>query len=171
MPVDNTYQAIATQTLGSAAASVTFSSIPSTYTDLVLVINAGGSIAGNGINLRFNSDTATNYSDTGMWGTGSSAASGRHTSITSASVTIAVGVTNNPSDTQVILNIMNYANTTTYKSLLSRSNNASASAAYPGTEAIVAMWRSTSAVNEITLLCGANFVIGSTFNLYGIKAA
>jgi hypothetical protein len=81
MPAGNTYEAIATQTLGSAAASVTFSSIPSTYTDLVLVCNfetSSNAIAG--VYIQFNGDTSTNYSSTNLIGNGSTAESSRQNS-------------------------------------------------------------------------------------------
>jgi hypothetical protein len=166
-----TYIPISTQTLSSATSTVTFSSIPATYTDLVLVCNVGGSAAGNGVSLRFNSDSSSVYSDTGLWGTGSSAASGRHSNSNTGALTIAVGVTNNPSDVVIIANIQNYANTTTNKVLLSRATNANASASYPGSEAVVTLWRNTAAINTIALSNGANFVSGSTFALYGVTAA
>jgi hypothetical protein len=63
MAAGNTYVAIAEQTLGTAAASVTFSSIPGTYTDLVLVISAQDT-TNNSFALICNSDTGTNYSRT-----------------------------------------------------------------------------------------------------------
>jgi hypothetical protein len=63
---------------------------------------------------------------------------------------------------------MNYSNTTTYKTVLLRSNNASAI-----TVATVGLWRSTSAINTIKIYAdgAAVFSVGSTFTLYGIKAA
>jgi hypothetical protein len=80
----NTYVALDTQTLGSAAASVTFSSIPQTYTDLVLVIN-GYSI--NDVDWRFRMgngsiDSGSNYSGTYMYGDGSGASSYRESNVT-----------------------------------------------------------------------------------------
>jgi hypothetical protein len=63
MAAGNTYEAIATQTLGSAAASVTFSSIPGTYTDLVIVCTPLRVTAGaEELVFQFNSDTGSNYS-------------------------------------------------------------------------------------------------------------
>ncbi len=80
MPI--TYEPIATQTLGSAAASITFSSIPGTYTDLRLVfvgtLSSGNATTG----WRANSDSATNYSETYIGGDGTSAFSGRNTNST-----------------------------------------------------------------------------------------
>jgi hypothetical protein len=71
----STYEPIASQTLGSAVSSVTFSSIPQNYTDLILVVNYGISANNFGARIRFNGDTGSNYSDSFIYGTGSSALS------------------------------------------------------------------------------------------------
>ena len=60
----STYEPIATTTLGSAASSITFSSIPATYTDLRLVLVHTPSASTGNAQMQFNSDTATNYSYT-----------------------------------------------------------------------------------------------------------
>ena len=75
-----TYEPIATTTLGTSASSVTFSTIPGTYTDLVLVV-AGTSAATNGNEMQFNGDTGNNYSFTLLYGTGSAAVSSRNSNI------------------------------------------------------------------------------------------
>ena len=160
MPAGNTYEAIATQTLGSAAASVTFSSIPSTYTDLVLVYS-GTLSADGGFALRFNSDTGSNYSNTSLYGDGTSAVSNRSTNDTSMGLGYsgtAQGVT--------VMQIQNYSNSTTYKTALSRSNGSGY------TSARVGLWRNTAAITTVVaLVYSGNFAIGSTFSLYGIRAA
>jgi hypothetical protein len=160
----NTYEAIATQTLGSTTTSVTFSSIPGTYTDLVLIYD--GTTASNGyLSIRFNGDTGTNYSATVIRGTGSAAGSTRFTS--ASEIDIAMGSTLSTSQNNAIIQVMNYSNTTTNKTLLARTNNAGVE-----TGAGVGLWRSTSAINSITIKTNSpNFSIGSTFSLYGIKAA
>jgi hypothetical protein len=164
MPV--TYIPIATQTLGSAAASVTFSSISGAYTDLVLV-----AVQGNNQNtdydvyIRFNSDSGSNYSRTNLSGNGTSATSAR----TSNNTEIRIGPSlNNTVTSMVTLNVMNYSNTTTNKTSLLRSGHASGY-----TIAEVALWRNTAAITSIdlTLQGGFSFVAGSTFSLYGILAA
>jgi hypothetical protein len=168
MPI--TYKPIATQTLGSAAASVTFSSIPATYTDLILIFNGGKSLVGSSVDFRFNSDSGSNYSFTELYGNGSSAGSSRVSNVTYGSLAY-----NNVPDSgltsTIIMNIMNYSNTTTNKTAVSR--NGQIGTTYPGTGAIVNLWRSTTAINTITLSnsSAADFVTGSTFTLYGIKAA
>jgi len=160
-----TYEPIATQTLGSAAASVTFSSIPSTYTDLVLVTNTQRDATGSGpvgFYARYNGDSGTNYSNTNLVGDGSSASSARDTNQTNLFFLLAP-------DSQwgnSIVQIMNYSNTTTNKTSLSRVN---ATTNYTGIFA--GLWRNTAAINSITLSGTVNIKAGSTFTLYGIKAA
>jgi hypothetical protein len=162
-----TYEPIATQTLGSAAASVTFSTIPGTYTDLVLICNA--KMASNEtLMLRYNSDTATNYSDTYLNGNGTAAASARTTNNTKQDL-VYTGSGKNTEFFTVICNILNYTNTTTNKTTLIRSSAANSEAT-----AIVSLWRATpAAITTITLLGNnsSNIASGSTFTLYGIKAA
>lgn len=162
-----TYEKIATNTLGSAASSVTFSSIPATYTDIVAVINGGGS-ANINVSMQFNGDTASNYSITAVAGDGSSASSTRRTSQTAMRLDENSFTSTTLGASNLIVSIMNYANTTTYKTVLSRSNNAAA-----GTSAIVGLWRATpAAINQVVInAIGGNWITGSTFTLYGIKAA
>jgi hypothetical protein len=166
----STYEPIATVTAsGSSASQLVMSSIPSTYTDLIIVSNCRNS--GNNLSLyiRFNNDSGSNYSTTYLYGNGSSAASGRITNRDSASI----GYYVTPStgfDFVAITQIQNYANTNTYKSLLTRSN--STGSGYPGAEASVSLWRSTAAINQIDIRISAGTIdSGSTFTLYGIKAA
>jgi hypothetical protein len=158
----STYTPIATQTLASAAASYTFSSIPSTYTDLVLIVNGTCTLAANAA-IRYNGDTGSNYSLTYLLGDGSSAQSGRNSDQTS----LTAGQIGTDNSTQ-ITSIMNYANTTTYKTMLSRGNWTNNL-----TRADTGLWRSTAAINSVTIfsLQGYNFNAGSTFTLYGIASA
>lgn len=163
-----TYSLINSTTLGSAQSSVTFSSIPSTFTDLVLVCNGGVTIAAANAHLRFNSDTGSNYSDTNITGTGSAASSGRSTSQTSC-ILNSYGYPENDMNWNCIVHIMDYSNTTTYKTLLSRSNQAD-----NGVSALVGLWRSTAAITTIDVISifsgSPQFSIGTTFKLYGIEA-
>ena len=164
MAAGSTYTPLATQTLGSAAASVTFSSISGAYTDLVLIVSSSASVASY-ISLQYNADTGTNYSVTLMRGNGSAASSARYASTNEIYVSVASINTTEINNT--IVQFQNYSNTTTYKTNLSRANNASLS-----TDASVGLWRNTAAINSIKILnTGANFAIGSTFTLYGIAAA
>ena len=169
MPASSTYTPIATTTLGSGAASVTFSSISGSYTDLVLVGQFTGSAANNQVSIRVGNgsvDTGSNYSFTQVYGTGSATASSQSTSDTS----ILIGYTDTATtsiDSNLMASIQNYSNTTTYKTILSRGNSPARA-----TAAIVGLWRSTSAINIITVLVASSTIIaGSTFTLYGIASA
>jgi hypothetical protein len=165
----STYEPIATQTLASAAASVTFSAITGTYTDLVLVAtNVVASTGFPNIQLRFNGDTGANYSATMLEGTGSVARSARKTSVTVISDGDQVSLGGSTPST-FIYNIMNYSNTTTYKTVLLKGNQTTGST-YAGVSAVVGLWRNTGAITSVTITLG-DFAAGATFTLYGIKAA
>jgi len=164
MAAGKTYEPIATNTLGSNTATVTFSSISGSYTDLILIITGKISLTDDAYGLRFNSDTGSNYSNTSMYGAGSSPASFRATSQTK----IDIGRSGND-ESNSIIQIMNYSNTTTYKTAIGRGNNV-------GDIVIagVGLWRSTSAINAIEISVfssGQTLSSGSTFTLYGIAAA
>lgn len=161
-----TYEPIATTTLGSNTASVTFSSIAATYTDLVLVTSVQNNSGGNrGMQIILNADTATNYSGTYLTGDGTSATSGRSSSVAYLDTFATVP---GASFAVCIFNVQNYANTTTFKTVISRSGAAATNA-----RTAASLWRSTSAINSIKFqLGGADlYLTGSTFTLYGIKAA
>ena len=167
----NIYEAIATQTLASATSSVTFSSIPSTYTDLVLVCQPIAASATDGA-LRINSDTGTNYSITSLYGQTSSAGSYRRSNASFMDYDYYAGIATTVGN-QSTIHFMNYANTTTYKTVLLTPRIAATNP--NAAEILVGLWRSTSAITSITLGANSgfstNFSIGSTFSLYGIKAA
>jgi hypothetical protein len=165
MAAGSTYTPIATFTLGSASQSVTFSSIPSTYTDLRLIMWT--TLGSELVQARFNSDTASNYSCTNLYGDGTTATSNRRSSQTTAR--LGVEGNNTTSTGIVTVDFLNYSNSTTYKTFLSR-------AAYPSQEsnARVGLWRSTAAINTILISpfnVSWNFSAGNTFTLYGIAAA
>jgi hypothetical protein len=159
----NTYVALDKVTLGTATASVTFSSIPSTYTDLIIIVQGAiSSTNDNSIYWRANGDTTTIYSATRVSGDGTSASSYRQSGETAA-LTGFIGTAN---QTINIIQFMNYANSSTYKTSLARGNNSGYNVG-----AFVSLWRNTAAITSITLFApSVNFNTGSTFSLYGIKA-
>lgn len=167
MAVNFTYVPIATTTLSTAAASYTFSSIPSTYKDLVLVVNATTS-SPDDCYIQFNGDTTSNYSDTWLQGNGTAATSNRDTSATAIKLNSPNGGVLGTNPVTTLVNINNYANTTTFKTVLIRANNTSY-----GTNATAGLWRATpAAINAIKIFTSTyNFGTGSTFTLYGIAGA
>lgn len=164
-----TYKPIATTTLSSNQTTVTFSSIPATYTDLVLIMAHSGSGLASSVNgyMRFNSDSGTNYSKTQMLGVAPNyAQSQRYSSTTRIEWPF-----DDALRTVTRFNIMNYANTSIYKTTIMRQDMVSY-----GTGASIGLWRSTSAIDTISLTASDNlgggtadqFTSGSTFTLYGI---
>lgn len=159
-----TYQPIATQTLTSSASSITFSSIAASWTDLrVVIANAFTSYGLDTCMIRFNGDTATNYSYTYLLGDGSTATSGA-TANAAQAVLGRVGVTGTPAMIQT--DIFSYA-ASSYKTYLSAG-----AADQNGSGEVnrtVGLWRSTAAITSITLR-NVTFEAGTTATLYGIKA-
>jgi hypothetical protein len=166
-----TYEPIATQTLTGTVATVTFNSIPQTYTDLILVVQARSSTGGASdvLNLFLNNDGANIYSYTRLMGDGSTTSSGREASVTTWRINYNLpggGATANVFGLDTI-QLFNYSNTTTFKTALWRSNPAQILSGLSSN-----LYRSTGAITRMDLsLSVANFVSGSTFTLYGIKAA
>lgn len=167
MAAGNTYTQIASTTLGSAASSVTFSSIAGTYTDLVVVASTSTThTAATNLRYKFNASTGSIYSGTFLTGDGSTAAS------SNSGGTSTFGyfgeLTNSATEFGVVVcSINNYSNATTYKTTLSRANYASGM-----TTAVVGLAQTTAAVSSILIQFGAGDLrTGSTFNLYGISAA
>lgn len=174
----NTYVALDKVTLGSAQTSVTFSSIPSTYTDLILLCNvqSASGASGNSVrcNLQFNSDTSTNYSTTRILGNGTSATSNRDSNRAQIDEAAASSTFGSGEFSPSIFHIMNYSNTTTYKTVLQRNGNV-ANTEYKEVGSAVSLWRSTSAISTILVKGGGGnasvgFAAGSTFSLYGIAS-
>jgi len=163
MAAGATYTPIATTTLGATASSYTFSSIPSTYSDLVLIATINGFASQTECGLRFNGDSGSNYSRTYLVGDGSVAFSGRSSNATN--ITISANTT---SLEMFTVSIMNYSNATTYKSVVSRSDSAPTAV-----KTTTGLWRNTAAINSLSIVrTGAvDLPAGSTFTLYGIAAA
>ena len=167
-----TMKLIAKQTLSTTAATVTFSSIPGTATDLVLVYSArtNRSAVSSDIYLQFNGITTATYSFRRIYGVGTSAGSDSLTNNSSGGLcgwaTGANATASTFGNSQIY--IPNYAGSTA-KSFSAEGvteNNATDSriAAYAG------LWSGTSAITQIDLkdYDAASFVSGSSFYLYTI---
>lgn len=164
----STYEPIATQTLGSAATSITFSTIPATYTDLrVVFVDNGLSVADRPV-MQFNGDTGTNYSATRITGTGSAVSSTRNTSDNQIRFQNSNLEATYPS--LLTVDIFSYAGSTNKTVLGMQSDDGN------GTGNIyvaVGLWRNTAAITSIVIktISGNNFLTGTTATLYGIKNA
>jgi hypothetical protein len=168
MAAGATYEPIATTTLGSASSLVTFSSIPTTYTDLVLVGSIQG--ANTSFYIRCNADTTNKYSATMLAGDGSSASSSRWSQTDLGGNGIYTNANTFPTSGSFgvgVWHFMNYSNTTTNKTILSRVGSGGLS-----TKSFVNLYASTSAITQLDIRFFAdNIYTGSTFTLYGITAA
>lgn len=165
-----TYNIIATTTLSTTANTVTFSSIPSTYTDLVLIAvysRSGGT--GQYAYVRLNGDSASNYSFNHMTGNSSTTFGGRLNNATAATLGPYGSNTSTTQNAEVaIMDIIDYSNTSYLKTVLYQSG-----AANKVSEAGANLWRNTNAITSLTINIDApaTFQSGNTFTLYGIKAA
>ena len=163
-----TYTPIASQTLTSSAASVTFSSIPQDYRDLVVVTNGRGTTTSYTVMAVAFNGSSTGYEFVAMYGDGSATASYTESATVISANQIARSNSTSGYFTPVIFNIMDYSATDKHKSVLLRNSGT-------GTNMIVlagaGRWANTSAITSMTFYPGnGNFETGSTFELFGIAA-
>lgn len=162
-----TYDQIASYTVSTAVDTVTFSALPQTFTDLIVISNF--SLSGESLYVRFNSDTGSNYSATRIIGNGSSASSSRGSNQTAIVAWGAVSTNQASGRTTSVGQVLSYANTNVYKTALSEFSHA-------GQEVnrTVGLWRSTAAITSLSLTstnASWKFSAGDTFSLFGVKAA
>jgi hypothetical protein len=163
MAAGKTYEPISTQTVGTAVASVTFSSIPQTYTDLIL-ITAGATAGGAQMTMRINGAT-TNYESVVLSGNSNSVDGRRITGLSY----IQLGYHDYfAAETLAITQINKYSDTNTHKTVLNKTNNGN----QPGVGYSVGLHPSTSAITTFDVLpLNSTWSSGTTFTLYGIKEA
>lgn len=170
----NSYFSIATTTVGSGgASSVTFSSIPSTYTHLqVRGIMRNTNQNSFVLRARFNSDTGSNYARHTLKGTGAAASATGETTQTSMSFDEMSPVSGNTASVfgGMVWDVLDYANTNKYKTSRTLGGfdaNGSGQIIFDS-----ALWQSTTAVSSISIFMASdNFAQYSSFALYGIKGA
>jgi len=163
MAAGSTYTPIATYTLSGTTSGYTFSSIPSTYTDLVLIATGTRTTGSDAIKIQLNGDgTAANYSNVDLTGNGTSAASSRNNTLYGYFENVALF---DQVPTILMLNFNNYKNTSVYKTMLGRTGTSDF-----WTQAYTGLWKSTSAINSIFVNMN-NMAAGTTMTLYGITAA
>ena len=151
-----TYTLISSQTVATSSASVTFSSIPQTYTDLIAIVTP---TQGSDLYVRFNSDSATNYSSTWIYGSTPGSTRASNTS------SININWSSNNGNYLGIIQINDYSNATTYKAALIKNGINGG-----GMDVGVGLWRNTAAINTLTFTGVNNYGVGSIIKLYGIEA-
>ena len=180
----STYTLISSQVLGSGALTVTFTSIPQTYTDLILRVSARTSSTQNGAFVYFNNNSTSGlYSTTGLFNSsatagGSTRESGRSDWFSSANYFSLPGSSNTANTfSESDLYIANYSSATlskTSSSFNAQESNVAYTNGVTQINAIAGLYRSSSAITRIDITCQGStgtFVTGSSFYLYGISNA
>jgi hypothetical protein len=163
-----TYEPIQTYTLGSTQATVTFSSIPSTYTDLILQMTPKTSDGSGYFQVFPNNDTGSNYSRTVLQGNGSSASSNKNSNSSNGFQMNCATSSQDANSYPTTVHLMNYANTNTNKTAIARAGSTSVGLV----ENYVWLYRSTSAITSLVIKANTTtFAAGSIFTLYGIANA
>lgn len=158
--------ALANTTLGSNSTTITFSSIPSTYQDLYLVV-VGRSSGGFSQNIRFNGDSGANYNVLRFTSTTSTIASGVAASQTRGLIS---NLSFNSSITgAAFVHILDYARTDKHKTTIGdvHSDNGTAN------EMLCNRWANTAAITSVALSSdsGQTYLAGTTFALYGVRGS
>jgi hypothetical protein len=158
-----TYTALATVTLSTATATATFSNVPSTYRDLVVVMTGTTSVD-NFTLIRLNGDSGNNYFQVFMSGSGSGVGA-------SGTSTVSYALLGDWTTTQstALAHIMDYSATDKHKTILVRGNTTKATII--PVAAIATRWANTAAVNSVFVAIGSGtMAAGTTISLYGIAS-
>ena len=157
-----------TTTVNNTTPVISFTSIPSTYTDLVLVVmtKPASTPVSFGVGARFNSDSSASYTRTFYYGwssTGTQSSGSYDTRLAFGNG----GTTTSNQYSLSILEIYSYASTSVFKTCVARNTELT-----DVTSGQVLLWSNTSAINTISITAtdDGNFASGCTFSLYGIKA-
>lgn len=171
-PVTNSYESIATVTLGSNQSTVLLSSIAGTYKHLEVRYISRNNRASqlDGLSMRFNSDTGSNYADHNLQGGGASASAGANTSV--SYIIIALASASNAGAniySAGVVSILDYANTSKYKTVRTLGGYDNNGNGYIRLSS--GLWQNTNAITSITFgsTDGSGILAGSQFALYGIK--
>jgi hypothetical protein len=167
----NSYESIQTVTIGSEVPTVSFTSIPQTYKHLQVrgIANNGETSGYNNQALRFNSDTASNYSYHSLSGDGSSASAAAGSSITSINDIFRIPPTSSGIFGAFIVDILDYTSTNKTKTVRSLNGGDSNGSGWIGLHS--GLWYATpAAITSMTFISSSgNFGQYSSFALYGIK--
>lgn len=165
----STYEPISTVTLTSTAQAISFTSIPSTYTDLVVIFRGAG-VVGSDVRYRFNSDSGNNYAYNAIYAQSSTVNVNVSALESNGVFTYYGGVSTVVGESMHRLDIANYADTGKYKSGISSANLKNESWTQNST-----IWNSTAAINridiELSFATSRVMSVGTTATIYGIKRA
>ena len=164
-----TYTPLATVTLGTSSSTITLSSIPASYRDLRIVFSALGTSNDSSVEMRFNGDTGSNYSQVYLLATNGGVATGVYTP-TLHYFYIGQGLSTSSIYNPATIDLMDYSATDKHKTSLIRSNgrqnDTNASVTF-----LAGRWANTAAITSIVFgLTGGSFATGTTVSLYGIAS-
>lgn len=170
--MSKTFATIQSQTLNNSSTStVTFSSIPQTFTDLFFICHVRSADSTTGINIRFNGDSASNYAASYFLANNSSVTTAAyigHTSILATGFSSSATVSGSSNFSPFIFSVLSYSSSVIKKTTVGQAfafNSTSDHAINISNGA----WDSTNAINSVSLIGTGNFAAGSVFSLYGIK--
>ena len=163
----NSFESIATVTLSSTQATISFTSIPQTYKHLQIRGISKNSAAGTDSNITINSGTAAAYRHQ-LLGDGSAASSTANSG--NAYIILTAGSSGTSIFDASVVDFLDYSSTTKNKVvrvLSGRDLNGSGLLNFGS-----ALWTTTNAISDITITSGGtSFVQYTQFALYGIKGA
>lgn len=165
--ITNSYESIATVTGTGSASTLSFTSIPSTYTHLQ-IRGINNDTVGYFVSATFNSDTAANYTIHQLYGDGTTIAAygGAGANYIYAGV---AGYVSSLTVAPMIMDILDYTNTNKFKTCRMLTGNDSNGSATGYMQSNSGLWRSTSAITRIDLTMAGSFSTNATFALYGIR--
>jgi hypothetical protein len=164
------YDSIATTTLSTATGTVSFTSIPATYTHLQMRISVIAATAGQTFQAFVNNDTGTTYATHVVYGNGTATGAAGVPNSTGYSPVYGRNVGSTTAPCVVIMDILDYANTSKYKTM--RSLSGSESNSNGEIDLSSSVWMNTTAINRLDFnWTSGNCAQYSSFALYGIKGA
>jgi len=167
MAAGKTYTPIATITLGVASSSTTFSNIPQTYTDLIIIVSAASSGVQDPFS-RVNGDSGTNYAFQAITGNGTNASAQQGATQNAIALNYFGSDSTTLGENARVIQFLNYSNTNMYKQIICRGGRGNTD----GLTFLVNTWINTAAITSISFHTGSGtYSVGSTFTLYGIAAA
>jgi hypothetical protein len=165
----SSYESIATINGNGSTATITFSSIPSTYSHLQVRVMARVAAGGEDLTVQFNGNTGANYTRHRLTGNGTAAAASGSASTTGITTLGSAGMPSVANTYAVtIIDVLDYADTNKYKTVRMLSGQDSNGSG--GVDFTSGVFMSTGAVSSLTIYANAsNFPTAASFALYGIK--
>ena len=161
-----TYDLIGSTTLGTAATNISFTSIPNSYKDLIVIFDTTKATAGaDSLNFRLNNDSSSIYNGVIMEANGSLTNARLYSNSGDGVMNWNYSIVNSTTRGLAILQLMDYSATDKHKTILARSGSSSTAIA-----AAAVRYATTSAISSIQFFTGggSTLAIGTSIYIYGI---